>query len=542
MTIKLPKTFARLTSYVALMVLGLAVVAGCSDAETDPVETSIFEPQTFGEYVFEASPEISATERLDFGDVAMGRTVYRVLEVSNLGREVLEISDWEIPQGFELESAQGPVGRVSIEPGETRRFNVAYTSPDEEAVDTELVISSNDPGTPKWPVRLLANVQYPCLLVAPAEIDFGFIDLDETVVRSVRIRNCSPNADTTYEITDIDGSGSFTLEDEAMGPRTLAPGQADVVEVRFRPTRSGAHSATVRITTDDVDERRKRVELTGRAAQEPCPVAAIEARATNRQTTYARPTGTFQGVPLDSVTLDARGSRGADANIEKYEWTLVSKPTDSGAVFTNTEQEMLRRLWLDLAGEYVVELNVVDTQGRSSCSVARMTLISRADQDIHLQLVWDTPSDPDQTDSSGSDVDLHLLHPLGEWNLRPYDCFWQNMEPDWGEPRSILPDGTRVGYDDDPSLDIDDTDGKGPENINLDNPEPVTYGVGVHYFSDHGYSLSYATVRIYIGGILFEEYVGRRISDGDFWYVADIEWPGGVIDTVDLVYPTFPRE
>ena len=43
----------------------------------------------------------------------------------------------------------------------------------------------------------------------------------------------------------------------------------------------------------------------------------------------------------------------------------------------------------------------------------RMVINSNPDEDIHLQLVWDTPGDADQTDLDGSDVDLHFCTPVG---------------------------------------------------------------------------------------------------------------------------------
>ena len=79
---------------------------------------------------------------------------------------------------------------------------------------------------------------------------------------------------------------------------------------------------------------------------------------------------------------------------------------------------------------------------------------------------------------------MHFRHPNAQrWNQSPYDCYFANPNPDWG------PTGP-VGN---PSLDIDDVNGAGPENINLNDPEytdqttiPGPYLVGVHYYSSGG--------------------------------------------------------
>jgi uncharacterized protein YfaP (DUF2135 family) len=162
-----------------------------------------------------------------------------------------------------------------------------------------------------------------------------------------------------------------------------------------------------------------------------------------------------------------------------------------------------------------------------------MTLEAISNKDIHIQLVWDTPGDPNRNNNHGTDFDVHLLHPLGRWNHRPYDCFWQNMRPDWG---------VQGDPSDDPSLDIDKVDGWGPENVNLSKPERgLSYGVGVHYFSHHGYGTRYATVRIFNSGELVTEMRRKRMVDQQFWHVADIAWPSEIVTIQDRLYSTFPN-
>jgi uncharacterized protein YfaP (DUF2135 family) len=170
-----------------------------------------------------------------------------------------------------------------------------------------------------------------------------------------------------------------------------------------------------------------------------------------------------------------------------------------------------------------------------------VTIIANPNEDIHLQLVWDTPGDADQTDLEGSDVDLHFLHPAAAgWfgSGGQYDCYFANTSPDWGI----------VGRpDDNPSLDIDDTNGAGPENINLDQPENTQalggpYRVGIHYYrADAGafagvntFGFSDVTVRIYLGGVLTHE-VTRAMNDtNDFWEVAGIIWTDGDRRVVEI--------
>ena len=145
--------------------------------------------------------------------------------------------------------------------------------------------------------------------------------------------------------------------------------------------------------------------------------------------------------------------------------------------------------------------------------------------------MWNTPGDPNETDigaGRGSDVDLHFVHPNGIWNRSPWDCYWQNKNPNWGD--TAIPE-------DDPSLDIDDTDGAGPENINLNNPESVTYRVGVFYFSDHGYGPANVTVRIYLDGVERFANTFPGLEDRQFWDVARITWPSRDIERISTLHP-----
>ena len=118
------------------------------------------------------------------------------------------------------------------------------------------------------------------------------------------------------------------------------------------------------------------------------------------------------------------------------------------------------------------------------------------------------------------------MHPNGpDWFDRSLDCYFANPTPDWA----------RNGPSDDPSLDIDDTNGAGPENINLDNPEDTgslggQYKVGIHYYRAEADAFggtpwaSDVTVRIYLGGVLASEVQRNLRTTNRFWEVAAITW------------------
>jgi len=155
--------------------------------------------------------------------------------------------------------------------------------------------------------------------------------------------------------------------------------------------------------------------------------------------------------------------------------------------------------------------------------------------DIRVVLTWDTPGDPDQTDTGagvGANMDLHLMLDGGAWLAAATDCHTGSMSPDWGIPSDPS---------DDPSLDVDDTDGAGPEIITLPLAAAgAVYHIGVHYTSDNAYGPSTATMDVYLAGVLRGQYTSATMSNGQFWQVADIDWSAGTLTPIDVITAGVP--
>ena len=54
----------------------------------------------------------------------------------------------------------------------------------------------------------------------------------------------------------------------------------------------------------------------------------------------------------------------------------------------------------------------------------------------------------------------------------------------------------------------------------------------MHYWKDHGYGHSFATVRVYIYGLLVAESDSVELENWDMWDVFTIEWPSGKVTPV----------
>jgi uncharacterized protein YfaP (DUF2135 family) len=123
-----------------------------------------------------------------------------------------------------------------------------------------------------------------------------------------------------------------------------------------------------------------------------------------------------------------------------------------------------------------------------------------------------------QWNTDGTDVDLHLTGPNG------VDCYYSNKKPSWGG-----------------MLDIDDTNGFGPEHITIPVLKQTgVYKLYVHYYDPKGRGSSQVWVEV-------ETPTGRRnfgphtlTTKGEKWQVCEITFPSlsppysGVINAASL--------
>ncbi|MEE2643477.1 MAG: choice-of-anchor D domain-containing protein [Myxococcota bacterium] len=532
------------------------------------------------------APVIDVTPvSVDFGRVPAGEVETREVTITNLGTSDLLIDGLALngSQDFTISLNGGdpildntllldPDGNQvpGLQPSENVTLQITYAPPQEGPDQSELVIFSNDPLQSQFYVSLTANGASSCLKIVYPEApndDLDQIDLPAALIggtarRTLQLQSCGDEVINIQSVR-LEGSPAFALDAATlpMLPAALAafdpslPPPSRDFDLTFSPDELTIFEGVLIVESNDALRPVRELPIIGRGTENACPEAAV-----------AEPELRLR--PLDIVTLD--GSRSTDPNgvggqPSEYQWTLLSSPMDSSAQiverFSNplapvdggpaddvTTPEAL--FFLDLAGEYVFSLTVRDELGATAPSElcpqpdAIVTVYAEPDEDIHIQMIWNTPNDPDQNDGDGTDVDLHFLHPNApRWNASPDDCYYLNKNPDWGD----------AGAPQNPSLDLDDVTGAGPENINLDDPEDTSefagnYRVGAYYFRNLGagfgasWGPSDVTMRIFLGGELDIEVTNRLEDEGDFWYVGDIVWTPGdrrVIE-VNSLYSSWP--
>lgn len=233
---------------------------------------------------------------------------------------------------------------------------------------------------------------------------------------------------------------------------------------------------------------------------------------------------------LEKVSLGAFSS--PEATAQSYDWELTKQPKGSTSKLTTPDQQEAS-LIVDLYGQYVVTLAVTYEGDVDSCESAKITINVAPTADIAVQLTWDTPSDPDQTDDAGANLDLHYLNiDRGSWES-DWDAYSYNPDPNWGDQATSA---------DDPKMLVDDKDGAGPEHLvhSMLDADGM-YVVGVHYYNDAEFGASYAAVRIYVDGALVGLYDDQYLNHGEFWEVARISGPPDYqVTVVNRVHNTIP--
>ncbi len=229
-------------------------------------------------------------------------------------------------------------------------------------------------------------------------------------------------------------------------------------------------------------------------------------------------------APLQVVPLTARVS--SDRPIRSREWTIDQAPASSSRRTPTPDDTDATRFTPDVAGDHRLRFRVTDDNGASDECTTVVHAVPR--EGLRVELSWDPPGRQCPTRPGAacdsSDLDLHMLQGVGDPNWKTDDdCYYANCTSGlvlpWGSP----------SFDDNPRLDIDDTTGHGPENINILRPSARYYRLGVLYFINNNEGPQSATLTVYCNGATPVARLGpvtlraRGNDDGnDLWIAADV--------------------
>ena len=503
---------------------------------------------------------------LAFGNVNQGEAPKRPITVTNTGTAPLEVKNilFNGHPDFHLIGGEGGAEQ-RFEPGQTVTFDPALVvAPSQKVVfPIEFSPQTADPATGKVviftndesqasgvAVDLGANTDSPCIKVNPKKVQFGGKLVGQKAVLPVEIISCGTKDLLVTNVQMVAGASpdfglDFTTVPGFEGGAAPSAGQPFVIPVNNQITINVTYTPDVENPIDSATgqpvfdvgtilfesnafDAQFSVEVSGIGVTQACPTATIVVQEGE------------QVIPQTDLHLFGDQSFAPAGAIASWKWT-VEQPAGSAEVFKPSDAFPNPTFEVNTAGTYLFRLDVWDQAGAKSCLPAEAQVFVVPNEAIHVELLWSTPNDPNETDQgpdAGADLDLHFAHDQfassgpdidkdgkpDPWFDQPFDCFWFNPHPNWG---SFDP-----SEDDDPGLDRDDTDGAGPENLNLNKSGAAVFRVGVHYWSDHQYGSSYATVRVYILAQLQFEVKDVELVNHDMWDVALIKWPDATVELV----------
>ena len=558
--------------------------AGAADAaESDAVESDAANDTAGGSDVWcgtqktcmdntcaaNCAPKIAVhPTALTFASAPFGAKSHATLTIRNDGHEPLSIGSVALVTshpglsiddigGFApLLPQQGEIllkTPLMIAAGSQQDVKLSAETPHYNPVTGTLTLFSNDPAAASGTIVPLALNQ-PCLQVVPGDLVFGGTPPGSVDDKSAALQNLSEKkvcvtgialtaasqANSPFSLDFSTLQNTCPLIDAATGPTPdqpccLAPGKAANFHVLFAPKTVSAPqqplTATLQVSVDSPTCPPAFAGLSGAAVNLQCPVAKIDI------------TEGDEVVPQTTLHLKGDGSKGGNGvAIKTYKWT-AKQPAGSNKGFNPSSTFPNPTFTPDASGEYEFCLEVTDSGGVKSCAQACQKVLVVPNNAVHIELLWDTPADPDQTDTgpaAGADMDLHFANYLASgpdidcdgtgdpWLNNPFDCFWFNNSPQWGSSNPAIKD--------DPTLDLDDTDGAGPENLNLEHPEgdpalPRFYSIGAHYWNDHGYGVSSSTITVYLFGAVALKIDQIFMNPLDMWYVGKLNWPNQLTGT-----------
>jgi hypothetical protein len=517
----------RITHQLALFsVLGVMPLTACDCGET----LQVVAPKVLIGPVFPVT-SLCAVEEVrdcahDFGEVAIGQGSYLRFTINNPTGVALTVRGIAFAEGSDPSFVVEGEAPKSVEAGSDvgPTVTVKFVPEVEGAIEATLVVDTDganlNPGE-KILIHLSGtgmDLGQPRLVVTPAACDFGDVGVGVTATCDVTLTNEGPrdleiNAVSFSDATDTDVFGSQTI---VAIPTFIATGTGKTITLYATPSTTGEILGTFTVGSNDPLAPSVDIPLSVTGAQAPTAIPEI-ATLNGQPYTAGAPI-----QPLDDVILTGLNSVAASStgSIVSYHWAITSKPAESTVQLTAPDSMQTGFYFqsaggnyqgLDVVGTFEVLLTVTDNQGAVSTNDARLQLASVPTEGLHVQLTWDVAQ---------NDIDMHLLRNSGDY-CSTDDCYYGNCKATASRPNW---DGQTTQYGD-PTLDVDDLSGYGPENINIDSPVDGTYRVGVHFFS--GSTQTYVTAKIFLNGALRAEYTRQFTADDDFWEVADVQWSAG---------------
>lgn len=498
------------------------------------------------------------TERVSFEDVTVLKSVQQTVQLTNCGPQTLRLSEAELVGRPAFDLVEPYAGRV-LAPGEVLPVRVVYLPTGErsgEEGELRLELSDVDARdeVPLATLRVALEGRAAMDAVVPIAsevIDFGAIPIGALRARDVYVRN---NGAERVEIRDVRAerqgvNGAFFEIDWPEPEFALDPGETLALRASFQADEPGFGEVRYSLVVNPWPQSLPYPELVVRGGSVDSYACRDDAAAHLEAWPEGAPelatTSRLRVPPMTRLYLDASASNaGGSGPAEGYHFELAA-PSESAAKLEPVEgqSDAKRSLRVDRVGEYTVSVHALDASNTTGCDPHHVVIEVIPEGSLVVEATWVTPGDVSRDNEglgAGTDLDLHLVRdhhdgdpliPHDTWVQDPNDCYWLNPRPDWGRHRFS---------GDDCAVLRSDNDGWGPEIIAVSQAEDRAYTVGLYVLDDHGYGASFASVHVYLNGVLRGSFLSDALAKGDMWSVARVRPREGVVEEIGEVSSDAP--
>jgi hypothetical protein len=230
-----------------------------------------------------------------FGDVEVGGSRDVRLELTNVGRSLLNVSVVGISGDFQPADLRVD-GSFQAATGDYALVAPIFTPTRLGRMTGTLTLATDAPGTPELRVALSGTGHGPVMAVDRSSVDFGAVQPGVAAQETVRLRN---DGDRTGQlvgavVTDVQPAGEFTVTPESAA---LVPGQAVDLTVTFASGLAGPAGGRLRLYTRGASGPRGMLEV-GLSADQLVAVPQLNPATLTFPDVPLRRTGDWQSVEL----------------------------------------------------------------------------------------------------------------------------------------------------------------------------------------------------------------------------------------------------
>ncbi|HTU34385.1 MAG TPA: choice-of-anchor D domain-containing protein [Candidatus Acidoferrum sp.] len=183
---------------------------------------------------------------VSFGTVTTGQSNSQPVTISNSGNAALTVASYAVTgSGFSVTGLTTP---LTVQPGKTASFNIAFGPTSAGNVTGSISLSSNAPNSPTaLALTGTAAAATATLSVSPSSLAFGNIAVDASSSQSVAMKN---TGNTSVTIAAVSVTGAGFSDSGVNAGLILSPNQSATLDVVFAPTTAGTVSGSIKIASN----------------------------------------------------------------------------------------------------------------------------------------------------------------------------------------------------------------------------------------------------------------------------------------------------